>query len=330
MSAVEDRAQEAQAQRRRLEELVERAGGGRGLKGLTEAELLEFGRWYRRAASELSHARSHGLDAADLEHLNWLVGKAYGLLYISESSGWRSVPRFFTTELPRTLRRHGRLIAVAAALMLGPALIGAALTLLRPDLLEMVSPELASALGPLAERHEGGANWMPAEVRPFLSSFIMVNNLKVSFLALALGMLLGLGTILVLVYNGFMLGVIGAGVSRTPAAIHFWAFVAPHGMIELPAIVISAAAGLLLGLAIVEPGDYSRLDALKLAGRQAAVLMFGVILFLVVAGVIEGYFSPAVIPPMVKLVAAAVIGTAFWSYILLAGRRQEITAPTSP
>jgi uncharacterized membrane protein SpoIIM required for sporulation len=313
-----------------LAELVERAGHGRGLKGLTEEELLEFGRLYRRTAAELSHARAHGLEAADLEYLNWLVGRAYGLLYVSESMGWRSVPRFFAAELPQTLRRHGRLLAIAGALMAGPALIGALLTLLRPDLLEVVSPGLASLLQPMAERHEGGADWLPAEMRPFMSSFIMVNNIKVSFLAFALGILLGLGTVLVLISNGFMLGVIGAGISRSPSAIYFWSFVAPHGVVELPAIVISAAAGLLLGLAVIEPGNYSRLDALKVAGRQAAVLMFGVIVFLVFAGLVEGFFSPAVLPPTAKFLGAAVIATAFWSYILLAGRKAEVKAPTAP
>ena len=310
--------------RRRLAELANRAGRAHGLKALTEEELLEFGRLYRRAVAELSHARAHGVNAAELEQLNWLVGKAYGLLYVSESSGWASLPRFFTTELPQTLRRHGRLLALAAALMLIPALIGALLTLVRPDTLELVSPELAAAVQALAERHEGGADFLPSDIRPLASSLIMTNNLQVSFLAFAGGILIGLLTLQVLIYNGFMLGALGAGISRTPAAIYFWSFVAPHGVIEIPTIIISAAAGLLLALAIIEPGEYSRLDALKLAGRQAAVLMFGVVIFLVFAGLIEGFFSPAVIPPSVKLAAAAVIATAFWSYILLAGRGKQV------
>jgi len=319
---VEQRlAARSRAQWERLAELVTRASRLHGLRGLSEDELLEFGRLYRRAASELSHARAYGLDAAELEYLNWLVGRAYGLLYVSESSGWAGVGRFFGAELPQMLRRHGRIIALAAGLFFGAAIIGALLTLLRPDLFELISPQLAAGVDSIAQRHQGGANWLPADFRPIASSFIMVNNVQVSFMAFSTGILLGLGTILVLIANGFVLGALAAGVSRTDAAVYFWAFVAPHGVIELPAIIISAAAGLLLGFAIVAPGEHTRVDALRVAGHQAAVLMLGVIVFLAVAGLVEGLFSPAVTPPAVKFVAAGALATGLCSYVLLAGRK---------
>lgn len=307
----------------RLAELVARASRLHGLRGLTQEELLEFGRLYRRAASELSHARAHGLDAQELAYLNWLVGRAYGLLYVTDSAGWAGVTRFFRAELPQTLRRHGRLIGLCAALLVVPGLISALVTSLRPDLLEIINPTLAASLDYIAERHEGGGDWLPADFRPIASSLVMVNNVQVSFMAFSTGILLGLGTIIVLIYNGLFLGAIAAGVSRTDVAVHFWAFVAPHGVIELPAIVISGAAGLLLGLAVIAPGEHTRIDALRIAGRQAGVLILGVIAFLVVAGLMEGLFSPAVLPPTVKFAAAAVLATAFWSYILLAGREEE-------
>jgi hypothetical protein len=112
-------ATRSRAQWERLAELVTQASRLHGLRTLTEAELLEFGRLYRRAAAELSHARAYGLDAAQLEYLNWLVGRAYGLLYVSESSGWAGIVRFFRAELPQTLRRQGRIIALSAGIFLG-------------------------------------------------------------------------------------------------------------------------------------------------------------------------------------------------------------------
>ena len=139
--------------RQRLAALIERAAKLRGLRGLTEEELLEFGRLYRRAASELSHARAYGANSADLEQLNWLVGRAYGMLYVTESTGFSGVRRFFAAELPQTFRRHLRLFLVCTALFLVPALLAAVLTLLRPDLLEMISPELSTSLRDLALRH---------------------------------------------------------------------------------------------------------------------------------------------------------------------------------
>ena len=324
----------SRAQWERLAELVMRASRLHGLKGLTESELLEFGRLYRRAASELSYARAYGLDAAELQHLNWLVGRAYGLLYVSESSGWAGVGRFFRAELPQALRRQWRAIALAAAVFLAPAALGAALTLMRPDLLEIVNPGLAATVDAIAQRHQGGGNFLPADFRPIASSLIMTNNVQVSFLAFSSGILLGLGTILVLIYNGFVLGVLAAGVSRTSASVYFWAFVAPHGVIELPTIIISAGAGFLLGFAVIAPGEHSRVDALRVAGRQAAVMMLGVIAFLVAAGLVEGLFSPAVTPPFVKFVVAGALAAAFWGYIVLVGRREQpatsAPAPLSP
>ena len=315
----------------RLAELVDKAAQVRGLHGLSEEELLEFGRLYRRASSALSFARSYGLDEAEITRLNSLVGQAYGLLYVSAPVGLGSVGRFFSAELPQALRRHGRLFALCAAIFLGAAVIGCFLSLARPDLLESVDPHAADAIRQIALRHRPGRDWLPADFRPIASSLIMVNNVQVSFFAFSSGILLGLGTLFVLVMNGFTLGAIAAGVSGTPAAGQFWAFVSPHGMIELPALIISATAGLLLGLAIIEPGDLRRGDALRLAGRQAATLMLGVMAFLVVAGLVEGLLSPVMAPVELKFLVAAVLGAAFWSYVLFAGRSQEaLSHPVDP
>jgi uncharacterized membrane protein SpoIIM required for sporulation len=310
----------AASQKDRLAQLVARASRLRGLRNLSDDELLEFGRLYRRVAAELSYARTHGVDVAELERLNWLVGRAYGLLYVSGPGGWSGAKRFFREELPQTLRRHGRLIALSAAVLLGAALVGALIELLRPDFLELISPDTAGAVEELAARHQGGQNWLPADFRPVASSLIMTNNIQVSFLAFSTGILLCLPTIYVIAFNGLTLGAIATGISRTPAGVYFWSFVAPHGVIELPSIVIAAAAGMLLGLAVIEPGEHSRVDALCLAGRQAAVMMMGVTAFLVVAGFVEGLFSPAVAPPVVKFAAAWALAAGFWYYILAVGR----------
>jgi uncharacterized membrane protein SpoIIM required for sporulation len=304
----------------RLEHLLARAASARGLSALSDDELLEFGRLYRRAAAELSHARSHGFDPRELERLNALAGRAYGILYVSRSSGLKGAARFLSTDLPSTLRRQAPMIGLSAALMLLGAILGLALGIFLPETLELVAPEIADAIDMIAERHEGGADWLPEDFRPIASSLIMINNIQVSFFAFSTGILLGIGTIYVLIFNGFLLGAIAAGVTPTPAGVHFWAFVAPHGVIELPAIVISGGAGLLLGLALVDPGEHSRLDSLRLAGRQAGIMMLGVILFLAVAGVIEGLFSPSLAPPALKFAAAALFAVGLAAYILLPGQ----------
>jgi uncharacterized membrane protein SpoIIM required for sporulation len=255
-----------------------------------------------------------------------VVGRAYALLYVSEPAGLRGVKRFFRSELPRTIRRHGRLIGVCAVIFLLPALVGAGLASFRPDVLASLDPATADGIDQIAQRHEGGRIWLDESFRPIASSFIMANNVQVSFLAFSTGILLGLGTLFVLAFNGLVLGVVAAVVSATPASIHFWAFVAPHAVIELPSIILSGAAGLLLGIALVDPGEHSRLDALRLAGRQAVVIMLGVVSFLVVAGVVEGLFSPSSAPPALKFAVAGCLGGLFLTY-LLAGGREERTEP---
>ena len=158
-----------------------------------------------------------------------------------------------------------------------------------------------------------------------MSSMIMQNNIRVAAVAFATGILAGIGTFLMLFYNGLMLGVVGALIAAHGGEVQmgFWSFVAPHGVIELTAIFIAGGAGLMLGWAVLNPGEYSRRDAVKLAGREATKLMIGVAAMLVVAGVIEGFFSPSMTPDRVKLIVAAMIGTSEYYYLFMSGRGSE-------
>ena len=178
----------------------------------------------------------------------------------------------------------------------------------------------------IAERHEGHKNWMPEEERPMMSSFIMTNNIKVAMIAFATGIAAGLGTFAILFENGLMLGTIAAGIrAKGPhVALGFWAFVAPHGIIELTAIIISGGAGFMLAWALLCPGEYTRGAALKLAGREALKLLLGVAAMLVVAGLIEGFFSPSMTPEPIKLAVAGMLGVIEFSYLFLAGKGRPV------
>ncbi|XPM58840.2 MAG: stage II sporulation protein M [Leptolyngbya sp. IPPAS B-1204] len=129
----------------------------------------------------------------------------------------------------------------------------------------------------------------------------MINNIRVSFVAVAGGITAGLLTTYVVLINGVLLGTIGALVGQHNLAFPFWAFVFPHGSLELPAIFLAVAAGFLIARAILFPGQYRRVDALKLYGQQAAQLVFGIVPLLVIAGAIEGFFSPSpLVPDLIK------------------------------
>lgn len=309
----------------RLEFLLQRVQTS-GLRSLNSDELIELGHLYRRAASALSLARGRGLDDSRIEYLNGLVSRAYGYIYVAESKGYPSIKNFFTKDFPQTFRRNLLFILAAFGISLAAGLFAFAIVDRDPGKADAVlGPQASAMIDHIASRHTGHKNWMPEEERPVMSSSIMINNIQVSILAFATGILAGVGTFVVMFYNGLMLGVIAGAIKHKGMAVAmgFWAFVAPHGVIELTAIFISGGAGLMLGWAVINPGDRARGDALKLAGRQALVLVLGVASMLVIAGIIEGFFSPAVLPDSLKFLVAGLLGAAEFSYLFLAGSKSE-------
>ena len=149
---------------------------------------------------------------------------------------------------------------------------------------------------------------------------IMQNNIRVTIMTFALGAMLGLGTIYYLAYNGANIASVLALTYQAGFGNDLVTFMVGHGVIELSCIFIAGGAGLLIGSAMILPGDLSRADALKTRGMEAVRLMMGVALLLVVAAIIEGFISPAPINPRIKFGIGALTGLALYSYLLFAGR----------
>lgn len=311
---------------KQLEQMIEQVEK-HGLRSLPSDDLLELGHQYRRVLSALSKARSHGVNDLQIAYLNQLASRAYAHIYVAESKGWPSIRRFFTEEFPQTFRRNLLFIFISFAVCVGAALFAYAHVQRDPGKADVVlGPGSGQMADMIAQRHTGGQDWMPEEMRPIMSSYIMQNNIRVCILAFATGILAGVGTLYLLFYNGLMLGVVGAVVNSRDlsVALSFWGFVAPHGVIELLAIFISAGAGLMLGWAVVNPGEYTRGEALKLAGREAFKLMLGVAAMLVIAGLIEGFFSPSMIPEEFKLTVAVMLAALEVMYFGMAGRTRPV------
>lgn len=151
---------------------------------------------------------------------------------------------------------------------------------------------------------------------------IMTNNIQVTIYTFAFGAMFGVGTLFFLAYNGANFGAIIALVYNAGFGNDLLTFVAGHGVVELSCIFIAGGAGLLIGTALIMPGDLSRADALKTNGMEAVRLMLGVALLLVVAGIIEGFISPAAIDPRIKYSIAALTGLALYAYLIFAGREE--------
>jgi uncharacterized membrane protein SpoIIM required for sporulation len=186
----------------------------------------------------------------------------------------------------------------------------------------MMPAEMITRAEEGAQRLEEGLGYVdvPPTAMPLMASGIIANNVQVSFVAFAGGVLAGLGTILVLLLNGIFLGAVVGLFHAEGLDLYLWSFVLPHGVIELTAICIAGGAGLWLGSAIVLPGRMTRSRALTERGREAISLVAGVVVLLLIAGVIEGFISPGPFPPLFKIGFGALTGVALFWYLLLGGR----------
>jgi uncharacterized membrane protein SpoIIM required for sporulation len=301
----------------RLEDLLALLNSA-SLRRLRKEEVSELGRIYRRTASDLAIARAESRDPRLINYLNSLVIRAHGRIYRADPQGGRRIGRFFTHEFPQTFRRTWRHTALAFAVFAIFSVIGFAGTWHDRDFSELmgVSPVWREMnietkthwWESLNKDNQGGA------------SKILTNNIQVTFYSFAFGGIFGVGTLFFMAYNGGMIASVVALTFRGGFGRDLITFMAAHGVIELSCIFIAGGAGLLIGSALILPGDLSRADALKSRGLEGVRLMMGVVPLLVIAGIIEGFISPAPIHPAIKFTIAGSTGILLYSYLLLAGR----------
>lgn len=304
----------------RLEELLKLLDGS-SLRRLHREEVRELGRNYRRTSSDLAVARAESRDPRLVNYLNSLVIRAHGRIYQADPQGSSRVKGFFTRDFPQTFRRTWAYTAVSFSVFALFSVIGFVGTKYDPEFSELMGVQPAfRELYIETKTHWwedlNGANQVGA-------SAIATNNIQVTIYTFAFGALFGLGTLFYLAYNAANIASVVALTYRAGFGNDLVTFMVGHGVIELSCIFIAGGAGLLIGSALVMPGDLSRADALKSRGRDAVRLMMGVAVLLVVAGTIEGFISPAPIRPAIKFSIGAVTGLAMYSYLLIAGRESE-------
>lgn len=272
----------------------------RGLKSLTAAEIHQLASLYRAVSGDL--ARAQQLSPRLTQELQALTTRGYAQVYQGlRRQEWQAVRQFYLSGFPAVVQQCAGYVGLATGLFLLAALVAWWYAWHDPAFIELIVPD--TIIRQVRDRQE---LWMGSivGVEPYAASNIMVNNLRVSFAAVAGGIAAGLGTVYILLLNGINIGAIATLVGQNNLAFPFWAFVFPHGALELPAIFLAGGAGLLLARAILLPGRLRRADALKRYGTQAAQLMFGVVPLLVIAGIIEGFFSPnPAVPDLLKYIA---------------------------
>lgn len=294
---------------KRLEELTARVSRFR-LKNLSGEEVREFGQLYRRTAADLAIAREEVTDQRLVNYLNYLVGRAHGAIYRSESSGFGVFVSFLRYEFPAVFRKTFRYTFAAFLTFMLAAGFAAAACLLDEGFADRIAPQLRQDI---ANHH----NWTESinGSNPLASTSIQANNITVTFFVFGGGVLAGIGTLWELVKNGLLLGMVLSLCFR----YRFWEvpiFVSAHGVIELTAIFIAGGGGLLIGKALLMPGDLRRIDALVENGRLAIKLILGCIPMLLIAGLIEGFISPAHIPAAFKFSVSAMSALLMVMYFL--------------
>lgn len=293
--------------------ITARASRG-GLDALAADELPDFAARYREVAADLARARTYGAEPRLRARLERLVAAGHNLLYRDERKTWARVGRFIAIDCPGAVVAQRRVVLLAALAFLLPA-FGAYATLrenpaLGEEVLPAVLLERAEAGHRELQGGRGYAQTADAE-RATVASFIITNNLGVSFACFAGGIALGVGSLLSLAFNGLLMGAASAHFHNSGLLAYLWTFVAGHGVLELFAIWCAGAAGFLLGLAVIRPGPYSRRDALVLRARTSMQLVGASIILLLVAGAIEGFLSTSTAPLPVK------VGTSVASAVLL-------------
>ena len=301
----------------------------RGLGTLGEDEVTTFVESYREVATDLARLRTadRGRGGDAVFTLSRLVSAGHNLLYRRPTQGIARVAHFMAFDVPREIRRSWRHIAVAAALLFVPA-IGTIVAIVREPALatRMLPPGMIARAEEGQQRGQTGADYLPNaedERGSALSAFLMTNNIKVALLAFAGGITAGVITVYALVFNG--IAALGAGVGlyiTRGIGGQILGFVAAHGVLELSAICIAGAAGLLIATAILVPGDRTRREALTANGLRALHLVACVVLFLILAGLIEGNISPSPLPDSAKYATAVI--TAIWmAWYLSLGKHRE-------
>jgi uncharacterized membrane protein SpoIIM required for sporulation len=290
---------------------------------LSPADIRTLGRLYRSLTADLALAQRDFSTHPVTQYLNRQAARAHTAIYQSEPLARRRLLGFFTTNFPRAFRANLVFYIAGMLMFILPAVLTGLSLVLVPASARLLLPAGVQNLIPMIESKELWLDIPPLE-RPFMSSFIMTNNIRVAILAYAGGIPGGLLTVYVLIMNGMILGGLTGLTIFHGVGLDLWNFVIGHGVVELSVIFIAGGAGLSMGWAVIHPGLLSRVEALSQAARRSLILLMGCVPLLVIAGLIEGFISPAEnIHPLFKWGVGLATGALLYLYLFTSGRASE-------
>jgi uncharacterized membrane protein SpoIIM required for sporulation len=310
-----------------LERLVNKAR--KSMRRMTPEERSRLDVLYRRTTIHLSQVATRTSDRRLTRYLNDLTAAAHGLIYLPPKKSLFEGIGGLIESFARSLARHWKHHAISAALLLGGALLA--------YFAAMADPLAAYALWPRSDPRQPGSTHeqlleflrhgrnQAGGTKFLFASFLFSHNLKVGLLSMATGVLAAIPTVLLMIYNGMILGVFVAIHRQAGIDAELWAWILPHGITELGAIILCGGAGLMLGQAVVAPGLSTRTEALSRAGQETGITCIGVAGMLCFAAVIESYLRQSHLSTTARLLFAA--GSAvFWTLFIVYGYVREQAA----
>ncbi|WP_171266236.1 stage II sporulation protein M [Oceanidesulfovibrio marinus] len=304
-----------------LETLVKKARK-KGPARMTADELSRLDVLYRRTTTLLARAATRTEDPALVAYLNDLAAAAHGVIYAPpQRKPIAGILFFLATGFPRAVARTWIFHLVSAVIFIGGGLFGYYASNADPMAAYAILPAQETRLPgtpreELIESLRSGRD-LSSEHKVFFASFLFRHNFTIGILSFAVGILAAVPTLLLIIYNGMMIGAFSYVHLSQGIHAEYWAWILPHGVPELTAIMLCGGAGLALGAAVINPGGESRITKLTAAGKEAAKILLGVGMLLFFAAIIESFLRQSHMETWERLAFAGSVAVAMAGYFAM-------------
>jgi uncharacterized membrane protein SpoIIM required for sporulation len=303
-----------QASWQRLDHLASTAQSG--VRKLSASELDELILLYQRVSGHLSLVRTQYREPDVIAELTRILARARGVIYRPRTNPAAALGRFASQTFPAAVWAIRRTILVSGIIFLLPALVVGVWLTHDGAARESAIPAETARL--IAERDF--AEYYRSDAAANFQTNVTTNNVRVSLVSFAGGVLLGIPTIAMLAYNGFHVGQVAAVMHAYGQGAQFWGLVTPHGLLEITSLVIAGAAGLRLAWAVVSPGDRRRGEVLAEEGLRSISIALGLVVTFAIAGFVEAWVTPSSLPTAARVGIGVLLEVAFVLYVVAFGR----------
>ena len=297
----------------------------RGPRRTDRPFLHELSAVYRATTGDLAFAQTHYRGTTLLLFLHQLVARAHNQIYRPHRLSPRELGRFLFNEIPQAVRDHLQAVTWSFIIFLLGIALGISAVEFDEGAASIVLPN--NVLNSIYSGHMWTGDIFSVMPAPVASTYLFTTNISVALLAFAGGLSFGLITTWILFQNGFMLGACLRLCANYGLLGSLFAFIASHGVLEISSIILSGAGGFVVANALINPGSYSRSDALAKHGRSAVRMAVACVPALVTSGCIEAFISPSHFPVWFKVALGLTLGISFWLYLLFTGKPVPVKRP---